>query len=251
MNDLINYYQEKISTSREKGRIASRQNILWSVLRGGMFICILVSLYFAGKNQTWINGLGSGLFILTFIIALKQFEKTGKNLSYYQALKKVYEQELDNIIHSKFPRADGSEFQDCNHPYVNDLDVFGEHSLFHLLNRCSTHSGRSYLAEQLKEPLQNIPAIYERQAAIKELRNKKDFVFHSIAKLSIKPKAISNARIHLWLRQPNVLNLSKRMLLFIYALPFLNLALLVTAFINPDNPAQSRHTSVASNAVGF
>lgn len=68
----------------------------------------------------------------------------------------------------------GQKFIDPNHRYSSDLDIFGQHSLFQLLNRTTTESGMIRLAEWLTEPAPHneIPA---RQQAIKELSQKPDW----------------------------------------------------------------------------
>lgn len=69
----------------------------------------------------------------------------------------------------------GSEFEDSNHAYTGDLDVFGSHSLFQLINCSSTFMGRSNLAELLKNPEKNIGIVKKRQGAVRELSGKIDF----------------------------------------------------------------------------
>jgi len=57
------------------------------------------------------------------------------------------------------------------HPYVDDLDIFGKGSLFHLLDRTATKRGEELLAGWLKGDLDDeAPArTEERQAAVREL----------------------------------------------------------------------------------
>ncbi|MEP2348789.1 MAG: DNA mismatch repair protein, partial [Algoriphagus sp.] len=44
----------------------------------------------------------------------------------------------------------GSEFQDKKHPFSNDLDLFGDHSLFQLLNHTVSKKGKESLAAKMK-----------------------------------------------------------------------------------------------------
>jgi len=46
----------------------------------------------------------------------------------------------------------GERFRDRNHPYVDDLDVFGPSSLFQLLSSCRTPMGEARLAGWLLHP---------------------------------------------------------------------------------------------------
>jgi len=68
----------------------------------------------------------------------------------------------------------GDKFINQNHPYTSDLDIFGQHSIFQLLNRTTTKSGMILLTEWLSEPALNYE-IHDRQKAIKELSQKLDW----------------------------------------------------------------------------
>jgi hypothetical protein len=67
----------------------------------------------------------------------------------------------------------GAEFAEPRHPYARDLDVFGRASLFELLCRARTPSGRATLARWLCEPAAP-DAVRERQAAVRELAPRLD-----------------------------------------------------------------------------
>lgn len=69
----------------------------------------------------------------------------------------------------------GNKFINQNHPYTSDLDIFGQHSIFQLLNRTTTESGMVLLSEWLSEPAPNYE-IHDRQEAIKELSQKLDWM---------------------------------------------------------------------------
>lgn len=66
----------------------------------------------------------------------------------------------------EFARDDkGASFQDTLHPYSADLDIFGKHSLFRLLNRTRTAEGSTRLADWLRTPAP-LETILERQEAL-------------------------------------------------------------------------------------
>ncbi len=62
----------------------------------------------------------------------------------------------------------GDEYADPNHPYANDLDVFGPASLFEQLNTTQTPGGAAVLASWLGEPA-DPKTILARQRAVQEL----------------------------------------------------------------------------------
>jgi hypothetical protein len=63
----------------------------------------------------------------------------------------------------------GIEFLPASHPYVNDLNVLGEGSLFELLCTCRTRVGQRALAHYLLGPI-SIHQSLRRQQAIQELK---------------------------------------------------------------------------------
>jgi hypothetical protein len=67
----------------------------------------------------------------------------------------------------------GERFADRSHPYSEDLDLFGEGSMFELLSTARTKAGEERLASWLLEPAP-IPEILARQQSIDELRPRLD-----------------------------------------------------------------------------
>jgi len=68
---------------------------------------------------------------------------------------------------------EGREFEDPKHPYAGDFDLFGRGSLFELLCTVRTRAGEKSLATWLLAP--GAPAaIRERQASVRELRDRLD-----------------------------------------------------------------------------
>ena len=67
----------------------------------------------------------------------------------------------------------GEEYLDDNNPFTNDLDVFGNNSIFQYINSTTTKGGREELVKILKrQKLFKKREIEERQEAIKELGEK-------------------------------------------------------------------------------
>lgn len=116
----------------------------------------------------WIVG---PLCVLGFTLLVRRYNKVDHLKRQTIFLKEINEAEVlkfDSKL-SDFPA--GQSFLIPDHPYVSDLDIFGRHSLFQLLNRTTTESGQARLAEWLSAPA-NKEVIYERQQAIKELSPK-------------------------------------------------------------------------------
>ncbi len=68
----------------------------------------------------------------------------------------------------------GESFRIPGHVYAEDVDILGTDSLFQLLCSARTQMGEATLAQWLLEPA-SLPAILQRQAAVRELKDKLDF----------------------------------------------------------------------------
>ncbi|WP_439581479.1 MutS-related protein [Dyadobacter bucti] len=111
--------------------------------------------------------LGFGLLIRNY----NKLSYQKKNITF---LKEINEQEVlrqQNKL-SGFPS--GQAFIDRDHPYAADLDMFGPHSLYQLINRATTESGQVLLAEFLTRPASE-EILIQRQHAIKELTSNLDW----------------------------------------------------------------------------
>ena len=114
------------------------------------------------------------LLIVCFGAAVKYYNKTAFLKKHTTFLKGINESEIlrEECKLEEFDA--GHQFINQNHPYTSDLDIFGQHSIFQILNRTTTESGMILLSEWLSEPAANYE-IHDRQKAIKELSQKLDW----------------------------------------------------------------------------
>lgn len=155
------------------------------------------------------------LFILFFIVLLISAIcfSTAINFHSKAAFLKKHTAFLKNINESEILREEcilrefdtGEQFIDQNHHYTSDLDIFGEHSIFQLVNRTTTESGMILLSKWLSEPATN-NEISERQKAIKELSQKLDWRQDFQASgMHFKNKKSDYYKLLDWVQQPYML----------------------------------------------
>ncbi len=111
------------------------------------------------------------LCLIGFTLLLVRYNGIVARKKSLTLLKQVNENELlklDNKLAS-FPTGQSHLIGD--HAYHTDLDIFGSHSLFQLVNRTTTESGSICLAQWLSEPATK-GVILERQEAIQALTPK-------------------------------------------------------------------------------
>jgi hypothetical protein len=95
----------------------------------------------------------------------------------------------------------GDRFRDDHHLFANDLDLFGNGSLFQLLSIASTHTGEETLAMWLKHPA-NPDEIRLRQAAVAELTPALD-LRESLGRVALDVRAgMHSASLLTWAEDP-------------------------------------------------
>ncbi|GLU54938.1 DNA mismatch repair protein MutS [Dyadobacter frigoris] len=168
-------YKSNILEYKSSLAILSKSLERLSTIRLLIFIFSTILIYFfANEGLLTLLLITVPLSALSFGIIIKRHKKVAFEKKHVTFLKEINEAEilrLENKL-SEFPS--GEKFVDPNHSYAADLDVFGKYSIFQLLNRTTTESGYSLLAEWLKESASR-EIIAERQAAIQELTPKLDW----------------------------------------------------------------------------
>ena len=112
--------------------------------------------------------------IISFAFVIRHHNKIAYLRKHMSFLKRINESEIQREKCNLEEFDTGQEFINPNHPYTSDLDIFGQHSVFQLVNRTTTESGMICLSEWLSEPALDFE-IQERQKAINELSQKLDW----------------------------------------------------------------------------
>ena len=106
--------------------------------------------------------------IVGFLILLKKHQTVRRERDLNHQLAFVNQDEASRLKRQYLRPETGDRFANPTHYYSGDLDVFGKHSLFRLLNRTHTYEGQNRLANWLKAP-SNPDGIRLRQQAVAEL----------------------------------------------------------------------------------
>jgi len=164
-------YAERISRfDSQIAKIKRIENIL-SLIKLALAAGFIIFFYKAATAYAPVY-----LFLLTgsavlFTAAALIHENHIRKRSFIQTLKFVNEEEIGSLNH-EFPAYDsGESFMDPDHAYSSDLNLFGERSLFHYLNRAATGMGSRCLAKWMRSlpPLKESEKPAARQAAVSEL----------------------------------------------------------------------------------
>ncbi|WP_394885704.1 MutS family DNA mismatch repair protein [Clostridium butyricum] len=178
MNNSEDIYNENIKINKEKSNSLKVKINTVSIIRLGIVILCILTNYFLYKNNnvnmmlfTTIVFIGLFLFFIYFHDLL--FNKKKK----IDLLININKDGLNRINGDLNKIEDGGEeYLDVNHPFSDDLDIFGSNSLFKIINTSATIGGRKRLVGILKRDIIfNENEILERQKAIKEISKKIDW----------------------------------------------------------------------------
>jgi hypothetical protein len=229
MNDLQGIYQEKITTNSQTIHRIKNKLLVVSISRLCAFILIGFSIYqlLIHFQLIWLFTLMGSIIgflaLISWFIQLKNKEK------YLIQLSIVYQNEIGCLNGNLNMFNNGSEFASAE-SFWDDLDIFQQGGLFHLINRSSTQYGLIELAKKLQNPLLNKAEIIEEQIAIQTLSKQIPLVETIITtSLLHKTDYTSLDAIFIWLNSANQLHKSAWVKFIRYAFPMMNIGLLCYA----------------------
>jgi hypothetical protein len=133
-------------------------------------VAIVLIVYFANDRNVEMLLATFFIFLLTFIFLVKYHNKITSLQNLYLVLHTINKEESYKLKGNLKTFPNGKEFLDTNHPYANDIDIFGDHSLFQLLDRTTSNKGKNKLAQWISYPA-NKQEIHDRQKAVSELKD--------------------------------------------------------------------------------
>ncbi|MCB0374001.1 MAG: DNA mismatch repair protein MutS, partial [Muricauda sp.] len=127
---------------------------------------VLVTAVYLLWGSAWLWGMVP-FGIALFLWLVTRYTNLKSEKGYLERLIKINETEL-SVLDRKFHHLpDGKEFLKQDHPYAQDLDLFGRGSFYQYLNRTALDQGSGVLSELLLDD--GPKSIQQKQEAIKEL----------------------------------------------------------------------------------
>ena len=237
MNQKISFYSQRVSSFQQEVNQLKKTNKKFSLFRLFSAVGAFILFYVILPYSVLAAILVATILIGALIYFVRKYSRNEKNIKRLLKLIEINENELNCLKtrHSSLYN-NGKEYEIHNHPYSSDLDMFGEHSIYQLINRCISKSGNDSLAVYLSAPATN-ETIGKRQEAIKELSNKIDWRQNIIQYgLQRKLKTDDPDFVSKWGKIPSPFHGNKKLLLAISILPFLSLPALIYAMIGSSVP---------------
>lgn len=165
-------YQQYVSRYASEVAALKRKNtgfITGELLAFGGILAFLIC-YFALDGDTQNYLMGAALCLIAYLGIRRLDDKNKEKIEHLSALLKVYQDEIKAWEGDFSPFETGDCYQNPQHPYSFDLDVFGKSSLFNRICRTITSGGSEALARNLtRETPLSLEDIKRRRDLQKEL----------------------------------------------------------------------------------
>jgi MutS domain V len=170
---IANFYRDQIAAC--SASIRQLQN----KLNGLSLLRLLVFAALGWTVYALIQGFSVVLFLVAlalaagFIACINVYYNWKHERRLLEKLRFVSTNESNILAGDANAFPDGAAYLD-NDNYLDDLDIFGRHSLFHTLNRTTTARGAASLADRLRRPFLQPGEIVLQQDAIRALGGQSD-----------------------------------------------------------------------------
>src|SRR4051812_10265796 len=173
--DIINDYTQAAGRAGQQADLFRKLANTYSLLRLVIFALMILTVYLTITQDTFtIMAIGVAALLAGFAWLISRQGYYERQRDYYLDLQLINENEISSLQSNTNLYDNGQRFNNEKHFYSSDLDIFGQTSLFQLINRASTSAGNSKLAQWLDAPADK-KIILLRQQAVKELSVKNEW----------------------------------------------------------------------------
>ncbi|WP_417885155.1 MutS-related protein [Zunongwangia sp.] len=194
----LQFYRDQIQYHQKIASGLSKQLLVSSLVRLAVFLAACFLIYFFwGNTQIVVAILIVSVVLFLFLVSRHtnlKFKRDKEN-----ALIQLNQTEIDVMESRQFhDLPEGSEFENPNHEYAQDIDLFGKGSFFQYTNRTALYEGSKKLSAILLE--NNIDGIPDKQEAIQELAKKAKWRQNFSATASLVKTSESSDTIVNWFK---------------------------------------------------
>ncbi|MGY3213024.1 MutS-related protein [Mucilaginibacter sp. HD30] len=235
MEDIINNYQSYALAAAAEASRYKKLADQYSLMRLGVFFLMALSVYLGIElNDFSIIAICFVVLLLCFAALVKRQSIYEQKRKYYTDLERVNNNEITCMRDGSNLYNNGARYNNEKHFYTSDLDIFGNASLFSLVNRAATSLGNDKLAAWLNAPA-NRDAILLRQQAAEEIAGKGQWKPELQTLLLFANGTDINRFQHLfnYLKSPLNIPGEKALSKYITIAPILLTVVIVGAFFSP------------------
>ena len=200
-HDPLAEYRERLAERQATWKSWSDWDQRLSTARGILFVAGLICTFAIGSNlvQYFFVALPFVAAFLTLVIVhgvvSRRLQTARRAVHHYELACQRVEDEW------RGHGATGSRYLDPAHPYASDLDLFGDASLFQLINQSRTRLGEDRLARWLSEPAE-IEILERRQGVVQSLLDELDLREQFAVLDAAVHDGIDQKQLSVWAQQP-------------------------------------------------
>lgn len=173
-NSPSSFFDQEFKKANAAETVAREQVNTLALVRVITFFLLIGSIWAWNKTIQSYLGIVFLVLLVIFFILMKRQQKAKRIRNFQKNLQTINEDEIERLSF-RFKRSEtGVQYQEKNHNYASDLDIFGEFSLFRLLNRTRTSEGEKRLSHWLKNHA-DLDDILMRQEAAEELKSQPEW----------------------------------------------------------------------------
>lgn len=165
MEELQHFYTAQRGKHQKELQQVKKRLGLLATFRLSVFVAFWFAIYLFWNATALVAIIP--LLIALFLYLVNQFSNVKRHKKYLERLIAINTTELEILDRRYQDLPDGKEFLKPNHPYAQDLDLFGRGSFYQYANRTTLRQGREVFSNLL---LDGYPKdIVKKQEAIQEL----------------------------------------------------------------------------------
>ena len=219
------FYQNRLAELNTQLHKLKQRKSSFAWLRLGAIAAIVFAFYLLWSLGVVYVVIATILLLFIFTRLIYADLKNQSKIEHTSKLININENELKFFAGDYYDFETGAEHIPKEHPYSNDLDIFGRASVFQYINRTTSEPGSSRLADYLKSPA-SIDDIFKRQIATKELSTKIIWVHDLMAEGKKNKITFSTKnRMENWMKEPPVFSNFKPWKWLRYLLPAIILSI--------------------------
>ena len=196
MEELQHFYTaQREKHQKELQQVKKRLGLL-ATFRLSVFVVFWFAIYLFWNATALVAIIP--LLIALFLYLVNQFSNVKRHKKCLERLIAINTTELEILDRRYQDLPDGKEFLKPNHPYAQDLDLFGRGSFYQYANRTTLRQGRKVFSNLL---LDGYPKdIAKKQEAIQELAKLPEWRQHFSALAGETQPKISPDVVSVWMK---------------------------------------------------
>ena len=236
INKVYLFYRTKKEHHLEIAKHLKRRIYHIGTLRLAVAIGMFVALWlFRDKDWVFLIVL-AGVCFFCFLLLVVYHTKLYEKRAFEEGLIHLYENELKALDYDLSAFDGAPEQIDTQHEFSMDLDLFGDGSLFQLINRTVTQMGKETLINWFKQPLTDKKEIVQRQESVREMKELSAFRHHFYVTGALATKEKQDIKLLFTTDNLNLISDNRLVNLLIWLVPAL-WVLLITGIILQWIPA--------------